>query len=212
MKARHTANFVPNWRAHCRPIDRNARARIVMLAEALERRTKGPGRRNGQLGYIGVLVLRSLLFTFMNNTTGLLCPSYAALERKTGLCRQSVGRALARLERAGILRILRRLCRQWVERINPVTGEPERYMATTQATSLYSVHEPGAWADHLVMPRGKNAPFPSPKQMSLLERSRLTWKSTLQLSLPGREKPHSPSTPSLSDLLHVGGKRGFQGS
>jgi len=111
----------------------------------------------------------------MNSATGLLCPSYATLQKKTGLGRQSIDKALACLERTGILRIARRLCRQWVERINLVTGQPERYVGTTQATSLYSVHEPGAWADHLARPKGRRAPFLSPRQMSLLERMQLLW-------------------------------------
>jgi hypothetical protein len=47
----------------------------MVLAEALERRTKPAGRRGGQLGYIGLQVLRTLLFVCMNRGTGLLCPS-----------------------------------------------------------------------------------------------------------------------------------------
>jgi hypothetical protein len=54
MKARHGARFIGDWREHCRPSDRNARARIMALAEALERRTKPAGKRGGQLGYIGL--------------------------------------------------------------------------------------------------------------------------------------------------------------
>jgi len=201
VRARHGARFVREWREHCRPLDRNARARILVLAEALERRTKPVGRRGGQLGYIGLQVLRILLFTFMNRTTGLLCPSYRALQDRTGLCRQSIAQGLARLERTGILKIARRLCRQWVDRINPVTGQSEHYLGTTQATSLYSVREPGAWADHLVMPAGRRAPFPSPRQMSLLQGMELTWKTRLQLSLPRREKPLSPGAHAVGEVL-----------
>jgi hypothetical protein len=137
----------------------------------------------------------------MNGTTGLLCPSYTVVQEKTGLCRQSIGKALARLERASILRIARRLCRQWVDRVSPITGRQERYLGTTQATSLYSVHEPGAWADHLSMPMGRRASFPSPKQLSLLERMQLTWKTRLKLSAPDREKPLTPGAHSLSEVL-----------
>jgi hypothetical protein len=182
----------------------------MTLAEAFERRTKPAGCRNGQLGYIGVQVLRTLLFTFMSHTTGLLCPSYTALQRKTGLSRQSIGKALARLERAGILRIIRRLCRQWVERVNPITGQPERYLGTTQTTSLYSAHPPGAWADHLVRPTGRKAPFPAPLRMHFLERMQLTWKNTLQLSASGRENPPPDGQQILSDLLRGTLERGFR--
>jgi hypothetical protein len=207
VRARHDARFIRDWRAHCRPIDRNTRVRLIYLAEALERRTKPAGRPRGQLGYIGLQILRALLFAFMNHGTGLLCPSYRALQEKTGFCRQSIAQGLARLERAGILRIARRLCRQWVERINPVTGEPERYLGTTQTTSLYSVHEPSAWADHLVMPAGRRAPFPSLRQMSLLQRMELTWKTRLQLSPLRREKPLTRGAHAVGDVLAAGFQR-----
>jgi hypothetical protein len=48
-----------------RPLDRNDRAKILFCAEAWERRTKEPGRRNGALGYVGLSILRALLFRFL---------------------------------------------------------------------------------------------------------------------------------------------------
>ena len=44
------------------------------------------------------------------------------------------------------MRIVRRLVRQRVERVSPVTGEPEAYVGTTQTSSLYCCtgQEPGA--------------------------------------------------------------------
>jgi hypothetical protein len=203
-RARHTARFIRDWREHCRPVDRNERAKIMFLAEALELRTKKTGRRNGLLGYVGLQVLRALLFGFMNRGTGLICPSYQTIADRTGLCRESVRSGLARLERTGIIKIARRLCRQWVERTSPITGQRECYRGTTQATSLYSAHRPGAWAEHLEMPPGRCVPFPSPRQLALLERMALTWGSRLSLneqSPPRREKPPAPGSQQLSDLL-----------
>src|SRR5687767_12778286 len=117
MAYRHGAQFVMDWRPHCRVLDRNERARILVLAEALERRTKLAGRRNGLLGYVGLAVLRCLMFAFLNAKNGLCCPSYEAIMGKTGLCKSSVATGLARLERTGIVKIVRRLVRQRVERI-----------------------------------------------------------------------------------------------
>jgi hypothetical protein len=51
MAFRHTAAFVSDWRPHSRILDRNERAKIMALADALERRTKPAGKRNGVLGY-----------------------------------------------------------------------------------------------------------------------------------------------------------------
>jgi hypothetical protein len=189
---RAEARFVPNWREHAKQLDRNARARIMAQAEALERRTKAPqaqwSARPGRARVLGALMRR-----FFNTSTGLCCPSYDALQEATGLCRQTIAHALARLERAGIIRIVRRLCRQWVERVNPATGQTERYIGTTQTTSLYTLHEPGAWADHLPAPDGRRAPFPATRQLSLLVSGALTWSCNGKLSLAGREEPlHNP--------------------
>jgi hypothetical protein len=191
MAYRRGATFIADWRPHCRVLDRNERARIIFLAEALERRTKPAGRRNGLIGYVGLAVLRCLMFGFMSHATGLCCPSYEAIQRRTGLCRASIAAGLARLERCGVLKIVRRLVRQRVERISPLTGQPESYVGTVQTTSLYSLRAPGAWADHLAIPPARPAPFPSKRQIDLLQRMELRWKARLDLgeqSSPSREE------------------------
>ena len=58
------------------PIDRNGRIRVIVQAEALERRTKGKGCKSGVLKQSGLTVLRCLLFTFCAIPTGRCCPSY----------------------------------------------------------------------------------------------------------------------------------------
>src|SRR5262245_35457185 len=95
MAYRRGARFIADPRQHSTPLDRNARARIIHLAEALERRTKPAGRRNGLLGYVGLAVLRVFVLHFANRTTGLCCPSYAAIKERTGLCRHSIAMGLA---------------------------------------------------------------------------------------------------------------------
>jgi hypothetical protein len=120
------------------PLDRNQQAKILFIADQLERRTKLPGRRNGCLGYIGLAVLRALLLRCLNRKSGLCCPSYAALQSITGLCRGSIATALARLEASGIVRIVRRLVRKPITRISPITGHQEVITATLQDTNAYS--------------------------------------------------------------------------
>jgi hypothetical protein len=198
---RHGAVFCSDWRPHSRVLDRNERAKVLFLAEALERRTKPAGKRNGQLGYIGLAVLRCLMFGFLNHKTGLCCPSYRALQDKTGLCRASIAAGLARLERTGIVQIVRRLVRQRVDRISPITGLPESFVGTTQATSLYSLHPPGPWADELERPAGRRAPFPTRRQLSLLEGLALSWKQSPR----DREKPQAPDL-KTGGLLSPAGK------
>jgi hypothetical protein len=146
-------------------------------------------------------VLRVLLYVFHNAQSGRCDPSYEALQKATGYCRQTVAHALARLARTDIVLITRRLCRQWVTRTSPITGRIESYVGTTQTTSLYAFREPRAWAEHLPAPVGRRAPFPPRRQLALLERGALTWRVSPELGMRSREKPHSTTTyPGLRPL------------
>jgi hypothetical protein len=120
------------------PLDRNGQARVIYIAEMLERRTKLPGKRNGALGYIGLAVLRALLLRCFNRRSGLCCPSYIALGSITGLCRDSIAKALARLEASGIVKIVRRLVRKPIVRVSPITGHQEVIVSTVQDVNCYS--------------------------------------------------------------------------
>src|SRR5262249_4729508 len=121
----------------------------------------------------------------------LLCPSYRAIVCKTGLCKQSVANGLARLERCGILKIVRRLVRERIHRTSPFTGMPESYVGTVQTTSLYSIHRPAAYAEHLEQPRARRAPVPEKRQLELLDRMELLW--SVKLGLESRREPISPT-------------------
>jgi hypothetical protein len=84
-------------------IDRNARARLIYFAEALDRRTHQPGRHGGVLKRTGLAVLKALLFTFCNAATGRCDPGFDALARAAGVARSTVALALKRLEAAGLV-------------------------------------------------------------------------------------------------------------
>ncbi len=85
-------------------LDRNARARIMFLAEALDRRTREPGRHGGVLKRTGLAVLKALLYGFHNAATGRCDPSLDTLARMAGVARSTVAEALNRLEAAGLVR------------------------------------------------------------------------------------------------------------
>jgi hypothetical protein len=107
---RRGARFATEWRFT--PPDRNQRARIMHLAETLERKTKPEGKKNGALhGPYGLQVLRTLLFGFMNAKTGRCDPSYSDLEERTGFSRDTIADCLHDLEASGILLIMRRMVR-----------------------------------------------------------------------------------------------------
>ena len=203
---RHTATFVQDWRPHSRPLDRNERTKILFLAEALERRRKHPGRRNGLLGYVGLQVLRCLLFGFLSARTGLCCPGYAAMMAKTGLCKASIAHGLARLERTGIVKIVRRLVRERVNRISPITGLPEQYVGTVQTSSLYSIHRPAPMPTPGTAASSTDA-IPGEATTRSLERMELLWAS--KLSLRGRSNQTHRLVPSRPCSPWKGLEMGF---
>jgi len=119
-------------------VDRNLAAKIMRAAEGLERATKKPGRHNGQIGYVGLAVLRALLYRY-SRPARITSPSYITLQKATGLCRASVREGLKRLAASGLLDITRRIARKMVVRISPVTGSVESFVGTVQACSLYKL-------------------------------------------------------------------------
>ncbi len=133
---RRGARFIADARQCCRSLDRNERARILSAAEALERRTRPPGARNGIFGLVGLEVLRALLFGFLRRSDGLCCPSVKAIQEKTGLSRSAIFEALNRLEAAGIVQRTQRLVRKVVD-----FGGLAR-LTTVQTSNLYAFAEP----------------------------------------------------------------------
>ncbi len=89
-------------------LDRNARARLLFHAEALDRRTRLPGQHGGVLKRTGLAVLRALLFGFANVVTARCDPSFDTLARASGCSRSTVAVALGRLEAAGLVERVRR--------------------------------------------------------------------------------------------------------
>ncbi len=89
-------------------LDRNARARLMVHAEALDRRTRLPGQHGGCLKRTGLAVLKALLFGFANVATARCDPSFDTLARAAGVARSTVAVTLRRLEAAGLLTRIRR--------------------------------------------------------------------------------------------------------
>lgn len=158
---RRNAVFVSDLARHSTPLDRNARAKLLFMAERIERHTKTAGQRNGCLGYTGLAVLRALVLRFANGRTGLCCPSYSTLRAHTGLCRQAIADALHRLEAAKIIRITRRIIWERVTRISPITGLIETYVGTVQTSSLYAFTTE---ADGRFVPISAPNPRPFPRR------------------------------------------------
>jgi hypothetical protein len=125
-----------------RPIDDKDRVRIMTAAEALERRTKRKGKRDGAVGQSALTILRAMLFHFLDPKRGQLDPSYKRIQKQTGFCMQTISRALKRLRDAGILEIKRRTkhVRDYVQ--NAWTGRYEWRLHIRQTSNAYMLNNP----------------------------------------------------------------------
>jgi hypothetical protein len=91
-----------------RRLDRNLVHRILFLAEALDRRTRGKGQHGGLLKAKGLDVLRALLRGFYSYRDGTCFPSYEAIAEMAGCCRATVAAKLRILEQLGLVETIRR--------------------------------------------------------------------------------------------------------
>jgi hypothetical protein len=84
--------------------------RLWHRARDFDRKTrlKASGKHGGALGHTALQVLHTLIFDFLNYTSGRLDPSYAAIARKANLCERTVATALQKLRGLGILNWVRR--------------------------------------------------------------------------------------------------------
>ncbi len=93
-----------------RPMDRNAKARLMVFARTLKAKRPGDaGRHYGELTAKTVDVLEALLFEFHNARTGQCNPSYQRIAEKARCARSTAQAAMSALEQVGLL--------TWVNRI-----------------------------------------------------------------------------------------------
>jgi DNA-binding MarR family transcriptional regulator len=128
------------YAADFRPLDRNQRAKILFLAEALDRRTKQPGKHGGMLGRTGLAVLRALVTRFLNSATGRLDPSIATIAKAANVARSTAQDALDRLELAGIIERVRRMARIRMKVWNAAAGRHLLTDRVLQITNAYRLN------------------------------------------------------------------------
>jgi hypothetical protein len=95
----------------CQPLDRNAKARIMVYARAWSARHKRPGQHRGPLTRATLEVLEALLWGFHNSRDGRCFPSYETIAARAQCCRDTVYEAIRALEAAEILTWVNRLIR-----------------------------------------------------------------------------------------------------
>jgi hypothetical protein len=93
------------------PLDRNAKARILVYARAWTARHRQPGQHKGPITRAFLEVLQALLWGFHNSQTGECFPSYERIAEKAGCARSTVAEALKALEFAGVLTWQNRITR-----------------------------------------------------------------------------------------------------
>ena len=132
------------------PIDRRSRSRLIAAAERYDRahrfmhRQARNGRENGALGHVGIEVLRSLLFDFLDTRTGRLDPAIATIADRIGRSIAAVAEALKRLKAHGFL--------EWLRRYVPTGQAGLRGPQVQQTSNAYRLMLPAAIAQALATP------------------------------------------------------------
>jgi hypothetical protein len=123
-----------------RPMDGNAKARVMAYARPFTRRTE-KGKHYGQLTPKCIDVLEALLWKFHNALSGLCFPSLAKIAAAADCAPSTVAEALKALEATGVL--------SWVNRIARIRERCEDLFANLgtrwriiRTSNAYHFHDP----------------------------------------------------------------------
>ena len=120
------------------------RGRIMQDAHDYNALNRKPGQHNGPLTHAYLVVLRTLLFSFHHQVTGECFPSYAAIAKRSGVSRTSVGVAIKALELAGLLTWSHRIGRTWRRVRDALTGRLVRLTQVVRLSNAYVFRVPPA--------------------------------------------------------------------
>jgi DNA-binding MarR family transcriptional regulator len=123
-----------------RALDRNAKARIMVLARALMRRTE-KGKHYGTISAKAFAVLEVLLWCFHNARSGLCFPSYESIAEKAGCARSTVAEAIKALEDTGLLSWVNRIVRVRERCVDLFGGHGTRWRII-RTSNAYSFNDP----------------------------------------------------------------------
>jgi len=120
------------------------RGRIMQNAHDYNALNRKPGQHNGPLTHAYLVVLRTLLFRFHHQVTGECFPSYAAIAKRSGVSRTTVGEAVKALELADILTWSHRIGRTWRRVRDVLTGQLVRLTQVVRLSNAYEFRVPSA--------------------------------------------------------------------
>jgi len=118
------------------------RGRIMQDAHNYNALNRKLGQHNGPLTHAYLVVLRTLLFSFHHQVTGECFPSYAAIAKRSGVSRTTVGEAIKALELAGILTWSHRIGRTWRRVRDVLTGQMVRLTQVVRLSNAYVFRVP----------------------------------------------------------------------
>jgi hypothetical protein len=141
------------------PIPKKIAVRLWHRARDFDRRTHGAGSHGGALGHMGLKVLHTLIFDFLNFRSGQLDPSHASIARKAGVCERTVRNALNRLRDHGVINWVRRCVEKWIDGRFALEQDTNAY-AVLPVSQWRGYKEPpappapmpGTWGDHRSLP------------------------------------------------------------
>ena len=123
------------------PLDRNAKARIMVYVRAYNSRMKQDGQHTGPITRAFMDVLRALLYSFHNGRDGRCFPSYERIAAAANCCRATVYEAIRALETAGVLTWVHRLTKIRVPE-HDLFGQIVSRWQVIRTSNAYRFHDP----------------------------------------------------------------------
>jgi hypothetical protein len=176
------------------PLDRNAKARIMVYAQAWSARHRLPGQHRGPLTRATIEVLEALLWGFHNNGSGLCFPSYEKIAAKARCCRDTVYEAIRALEDADVLTWVNRIVREQV-RERDLFGKWASHWRIVRTSNAYLFRDPLPCAEGRGVAKSENPAGTLNQDISLLKKEATPPTDPLDNMSPGLLKTlHSLGT------------------
>jgi helix-turn-helix protein len=153
------------------PLDRNAKARIMVYARAWSVKHRQPGQHRGPLTRAYLEVLEALLWAFHNSKSGLCFPSYEAIAEKAECCRDTVYEAIRALERADVLTWVNRIVREQVRELD-LFGKWGTSWRLVRTSNAYVFRDPLPCARPQDLSKSENPAGTLNQDISLLKKER----------------------------------------
>jgi hypothetical protein len=136
----------------CQPLDRNAKARIMVYARAWSFKHRRAGQHRGPLTRATLEVLEALLWGFHNSRDGRCFPSYETIAARAQCCRDTVYEAIRALEAAELLTWVNRLIRVQFRELD-LFGKLALRSRLVRTSNAYVFRDPMPCAQNLAQGR-----------------------------------------------------------